>query len=262
MARIYTTRFHVRHYEVDSAGHVHHDVYQNYLHQLAMEASADAGYDAARYEQLGTVWYIRTLIVEYGRPATFDDVLEGRSWVSDMRKFRSHREYVLTHIPSDDVAVRAQADWIYLDVRTGWPKRFSPDILVEFTPSDQTAVEPVSRADEPDAHPEAPVTTIPWTVRRREADMAGHVNNAVYTGWFEEAIWRALGDVTTPITRHEIEYLQPARPGDVLAVSVRPRSRVGDRLTWLAEVVRSTGGEVLTRDYVDTQPQIATDSHG
>lgn len=254
MTHVYTTRFRVRHYELDPNGHVHHDVYQQYLHQLSFEASADAGYGLKRYRELGTMWYIRKLIVEYGRPVTFDDEIEARSWVSDFRKFRSHREYVLTHVPSGDVVLRGQADWVYLDVQTLWPKRLTPDILANFNPNGQTAVAPISRADEPDAYPEAAVTSVPWLVRQRDADQAGHVNNAVYTSWFEEAVWQALGDVTVPITRHEIEYLRPAQPGDVLTVTARPRSRTEDRVTWLAEVIRPTpeGDEVLTRDYIDT----------
>ena len=252
MTHVYTTRLRVRHYEVDPAGHVHHDVYQNYLHQLSFEASADAGYGLKRYEELGTMWYIRKLIVEYGRPATYDDVLQARTWVSDFRRFRSYREYVLTHVPSGNVVLRAQADWVYLDARTGWPQRFTPDLLTDFAPDGQTAVAPFSRADDPDETPQAATTSLPWTVRQREADAAGHVNNAVYTGWFEEAVWQALGDATMPITRHEIEYLRPARPGDALTVTARPRSHDDTRVTWLGEVVRPADGEVLTRDYVDT----------
>jgi len=278
MTHVYTTRFRVRHYELSPTGHVHHDVYQQYLHQLSFEASADAGYGLKRYAELGTMWFIRTIIVEYGRPVGFDDEIEARTWVSDFRRFRSHREYVLTHVPSGDMVLRGRADWVYLDVHTLWPKRLTPDILAQFNPTGQTAVEPVSRADEPDAYTEAIVTSIPWSVRWREADAAGHVNNAVYTGWFEEAVRQALGDLTpgpsptrrgesppslpgkgagglgcAPITRHEIEYLRPAQPGDVLTVTARPRSRVGDRLTWLAEVHRAADGELFTRDYVDAE---------
>ncbi len=253
MTHVYTTRFRVRHYELSPTGHVHHAVYQNYLHQLSFEASADAGFGLKRYSELGTMWFIRQIIVEYGRPVGFDDEIEARTWVSDFRKFRSHREYILTHVPSGEEVLRAQADWVYLDVRTRWPKRLSPDLLAQFKPNGQSAVASISRADEPDLYPATPATAIPWTVRWREADAAGHVNNAVYTGWFEEAVWRAVGS-NVPITRHEIEYLRPAQPGDVLTVTARPRSRVGDRLTWLAEVRRAADGELFTRDYVDTQP--------
>lgn len=252
MTRVYTTRFRVRHYELDPTGQAHHDVYQNYLHQLSFEGSADAGFGVKRYAELGTMWFIRTIIVEYGRPAVFDDVLEARTWISDMRKFRSHREYVLTHVPSGEMVVQAQADWVYLDMRTLWPKRFSPELLAQFHPNGQTAVAPASRADEPDEYAGAAVTSIPWPVRWREADSAGHVNNAVYTSWFEEAVWQAVGNHAVPIIRHEIEYLQAARPGDLLTVTARPRSRAGSRLTWLAEVRRAADGEMLTRDYVDT----------
>jgi acyl-CoA thioester hydrolase len=75
--------------------------------------------------------------------------------------------------------------------------------------------------------------TIRLRVRHHEMDALGHVNNAVYLNYVEEAAiehgrargydearWRELGG-TWVVRRHEIEYRVPAVAGDELVVTTR-----------------------------------------
>src|SRR5215207_2075314 len=75
--------------------------------------------------------------------------------------------------------------------------------------------------------------TIRLRVRHHEMDALGHVNNAVYLHYVEEAAieharargydearWRELGG-TWVVRRHEIEYRAPAVAGDELFVTTR-----------------------------------------
>lgn len=67
-------------------------------------------------------------------------------------------------------------------------------------------------------------------VRHDECDVYGHLNNAVYLRYMQEAAFRASADAGLDakafeqmgrswlIRAHEIEYLQPVRGGDTLAV--------------------------------------------
>lgn len=70
-------------------------------------------------------------------------------------------------------------------------------------------------------------------VRHYEMDALGHVNNAVYLHYveeaaieharalgFDEARWRALGG-TWVVRRHEVDYRLPAVAGDELDVTTR-----------------------------------------
>lgn len=69
-----------------------------------------------------------------------------------------------------------------------------------------------------------------FKVRQYEMDALGHVNNAVYLHYLEQAAYehssaagfdeertRALGGIWI-VRKHEIEYLRPATGGDVLQV--------------------------------------------
>jgi acyl-CoA thioester hydrolase len=75
--------------------------------------------------------------------------------------------------------------------------------------------------------------TIRLRVRHHDMDALGHVNNAVYLHYVEEAAiehsrargydearWRELGG-TWIVRRHEIEYRAPAVAGDELVVTTR-----------------------------------------
>ena len=65
-------------------------------------------------------------------------------------------------------------------------------------------------------------------VRFRDCDPMGHVNNAVYLTYLEQARfahWKTLsGETTAPsviLARVEIDYRKPAKYGDVLEIQIR-----------------------------------------
>jgi acyl-CoA thioester hydrolase len=71
------------------------------------------------------------------------------------------------------------------------------------------------------------------TARPEHIDELGHVNNAVWVQWIQQvavAHWDAVADGAHKdayywvVVRHEIDYLRPAREGDV----VRARTWVGE----------------------------------
>jgi acyl-CoA thioester hydrolase len=98
--------------------------------------------------------------------------------------------------------------------------------------------------------PEPPRFAAYFKVRHYEADTLGHVNNAAYLHYLEQAAiehssavgytsekYRELGGAFI-VRRHEIDYLLPAAPGDVLQV-----------VTWPIELgnVRATRGYEVYR---------------
>ena len=86
-------------------------------------------------------------------------------------------------------------------------------------------------------------------VRYRDADAFGHVNNAVYLTYLEEArnaYLRALGlvrrleDITMILGRCEIDYRAPLEVGEQVEVGVRP-ARMGNKSFELAYELRAAG---------------------
>ena len=99
--------------------------------------------------------------------------------------------------------------------------------------------------------------TIRLRVRHHEMDALGHVNNAVYLHYVEEAAveharrlgydearWRGLGG-TWVVRRHEIEYRVPAVAGDDLDVTTRIVGMERARGIRRTEIVRARDGALL-----------------
>jgi acyl-CoA thioester hydrolase len=258
--RQYTRRFRVRHYEQDSFGHVNNAVYANYLQEAAIEASTDAGFVPAWYAENRTGWVIRELAIRYHLQASYGDELEVKTWVSDVRRVSSKREYLITRAYDDAKVARARVNWVYLDMDTGKPTRVADDFV--------QALEPAGEAEDLGIRLQKPQKTddaFRYRTRRRvqtyELDALRHVNNAVYLHWVEQSYFDALRVAGHPIEEnrkagwwalqggHEIEYFEPAFDNDEIEVVswVCEMGRV--RGAWIHEIYNAETKKLLARDY-------------
>ncbi|HEY9708640.1 MAG TPA: acyl-CoA thioesterase, partial [Oculatellaceae cyanobacterium] len=69
----FTTVLRVRYHEMDALGHVNNAVYQHYLEQAAVEHSEHLGLSVQRCQELGGVFVMRKIEIEYLRPAVAGD---------------------------------------------------------------------------------------------------------------------------------------------------------------------------------------------
>jgi acyl-CoA thioester hydrolase len=84
------------------------------------------------------------------------------------------------------------------------------------------------------------------TVRFRDCDPYGHVNNAVYLTYLENsrfALWKAQGVRGVILARAEVDYLAQARYGDELEVRVKLEGLGRSSFRYLYEVVDVTTGQ-------------------
>ncbi|MBN2305492.1 MAG: acyl-CoA thioesterase, partial [Anaerolineae bacterium] len=126
MPLIHERGFRVRHYECDVYGHVSPSNYLRYMQEAAMDASAAAGYDLARYAEMKTHWLIRETDIVYLRPLTYGDSVVVKTWVADFRRVRSRRSYEFRHATTGEQIARADTDWVYLDAATLRPTTIPP----------------------------------------------------------------------------------------------------------------------------------------
>jgi acyl-CoA thioester hydrolase len=120
----------------------------------------------------------------------------------------------------------------------------------------------VHRADTPDAAQavaaSAPRFAACFRVRHYESDALGHVNNAAYLHYLEQAAiehstaagysnarYREMGGLFV-VRRHEIDYLRPAGPGDVLEVVTWAVELRGARAVRAYEIYRHGETEMTT----------------
>jgi acyl-CoA thioester hydrolase len=231
MPLTYERAFRVRHYECDPYGHVNHANYLRYMQQAAMEASAAAGYDLPRYEAMHRRWFVRETDISYLHPLVYGDTVIVKTWVEDFRRVRSRRAYQLRHADTGAIVAEATTDWVYLDADTDRPITVPPEMIAAFWPEGQPAEGP-RREPFPVVPPPPPDV---FVARRRVAwsdlDGAGHVNNAMYMVYLEDAGVQVAAAHTWPMARmieagfgivarrYRIEYQQPALLDDELAVT-------------------------------------------
>ncbi len=260
MTRVFTWQFEVRSYELDASGHVHHAVYSNYLEEGATRASTDAGYSYHWYMDRHRAWVIRKMIIRYLTPLRHGDQVILRTWVSDFSRIYSHREYDLRLLPDNRPVVRARAKWVYIDLDDMRPMRIPAEMEANFDPSgEQEDIEVRPRGATP--LEDGPSYVSRRRVQRYELDPAGHVNNAVYLNWFEQAMVDALASVGWSGERlreiglgmvqvaHEVDYLRPALDGALLQIVSRPTELAATMGAWQHEVRQAESGDVLARDY-------------
>ena len=252
MPRTHTRAFRVRHYECDAYGHLNNANYLRYMQETAMDASAAAGYDLARYAEIGHHWLIRETDIEYLRPLRYNDRVEVRTWVSDLQRVRSRRSYRFQLAGTDELVARADTDWVYLDSQTGRPASIPREMAVAFFPEGLPESFPPRHPFPTAPPPPAGVFVMDRRVTWSDLDPAQHLNNAMYLVFIEECGMQVIAAHGWPISRmasegfaillrrHQIQYLQPAFMNDELIIS-----------TWASGVRRSTA----TRHYAIRRAQ-------
>lgn len=126
----FTTQLRVRHYEMDALGHVNNAVYQHYLEQAAIEHSEHVGLTLERYRELGGVWVLRKMAIEYLRAAVAGDRLDVTTWPEAMRGPRAVRRYEIRRQADDELLVTAEALWVWVELATMRP-RVVPQVVLQ-----------------------------------------------------------------------------------------------------------------------------------
>lgn len=240
-----TRTFRVRYYECDAYGHVNNANYLRYMQEAAFDATAAAGYDFARYEEMGCYWVTRETDIEYLRPLRYGDSVEVKTWVHSFERVRSRRLYELRRPGESELAARAYTDWAFVEKATGRPARIPQEMVAAFFP-DGERPDPPRRERMPEPPPAPEVVLLRRRVEWHEIDTARMVNNPVYASWAEDAGAQAVAHFGWPIARMvatgfglvarhtRVEYYEPAVWGDEVEVA-----------TWCHGARRSSASRVF-----------------
>lgn len=129
---IFNHRITVSSAHIDTNRHVNNVVYVQWMQDVAYAHSKAVGYDAARLEQLGTTWVIRSHFIKYQRPALLGDQLIVYTWPHEMKKASALRRYkfvrALDHVP----IASGESDWVYLDRSNGRPTPLDDELRIAF----------------------------------------------------------------------------------------------------------------------------------
>lgn len=240
MSAIFKRRFRIRHYECDMYGHLNNVNYVRYMQETALDASAAVGWDTERYRAIGHQWLIRETNIEFLQPLLWNDEVEVTSYVVDFRRVQSRRRYEFRRVADDILVANADTNWVFLNSETGKPASIPDSMVHDFAPDGLGNPDRFEKFPEPPPQP-AGVFRLNKRAEWRDIDTVGHLNNAAYMAYCEDAStqvgrdigWTMQGMVdegfALVLRRFRIQYLQPAILDDEIEIS-----------TWVSDVKRAT----------------------
>lgn len=240
MPEIFECTFPIRYSECDLIGHLNNASYLRFMQETAFGASSAIGFDRRYFQNLGKAWVVRETKIDYMQPAYYGESVTVKTWVSDIRRVRSRRQYEL--YSGTKLVARAYSDWVYVDAESKAPAAI-PDHVKQAYLGNQSTEHNQTPSRYPTPPPPATeIFTRSRQVEWRDVDPWGHVNNAVYLSYLEDCgmqlaaaydwPWERMAESRFGIIarQHHIEYRKPAYLDDHLVVR-----------TWIASIRRSTG---------------------
>ncbi|NJM92380.1 MAG: acyl-CoA thioesterase, partial [Rhodospirillaceae bacterium] len=75
---------------------------------------------------------VRSHFIEYLRPAFAGDRIEVVTWAASLALREVTRKYLFRRTGSEQLLARAETRWVYVDIKSGRPKRVPEDLLASF----------------------------------------------------------------------------------------------------------------------------------
>jgi acyl-CoA thioesterase FadM len=229
--------YRVRFDEAGPDGVVRSSAYLRYAQDIAWRHSEDRGFDRAWYAQQGRWWVVRAVDLEVRSPILMGRTIRLATAVVGHRRIWARRHGEARAVDGTLVAV-IDTDWVIVDGR-GRIVRI-PDDFGDAFPNPEIEGEILRAGRGPEPEHAARSST---RVRPQDLDPMGHVNNAVYLDWIDEALVAAgLAGASRLPRRLRMEYAASAGPG--VEVEIRTWT-VGDG--WSARLIRAGDGAELVR---------------
>ncbi len=190
--------------DATASGRVRLDAMARWLQDVAYADVVDAGL-AGR-----GAWVVRRARLRVEAFPRFGEPVAACTFCSAAGRLAAERR---TSLSGGAAAVEAVALWIHVDTETLRPLRLGEEFRSIYG---ESAGERKANFRLGHTEPPADASRAPWRFRAADVDVAGHVNNAAYWEVVEE---RFLDEPEPQSVDVEIEYREPAQPGDALILS-------------------------------------------
>ncbi|MBN1305928.1 MAG: acyl-CoA thioesterase [Anaerolineales bacterium] len=135
---IFTYQFTIPPETIDENGHVNNVYYLQWMQDMAVRHYQALG-GIPVTEELGATWVVRAHRIEYINPAFLGDEILMRTWIANLRRVRSLRRYDFIRRKDNQILVRGETDWVFMDTASGRPLAIPTQIskLFSFVPDEK-----------------------------------------------------------------------------------------------------------------------------
>ncbi len=132
--QIYEEKIIVSSKDIDFNGHVNNLKYIEWMINAAINHSASLGFTPEVYKNIGFTWFVKSHFVEYKKPAFEGDELIVKTWIKEVGKIISKREYEI--YKKDILIAKGETEWIFVDLKTQRPKKIPKEIIEKYFEKD------------------------------------------------------------------------------------------------------------------------------
>ena len=118
---VFSMRWPVRGYELDSRGHVNNAVYLSWAEEIATAHAEAAGYGRQWSAGRGGGWVIRHIDITYHRPAVYGDEVEVTVQVELVRGARGLRRTTIRRVADGELLAELLTEWVWVRLSDGRP---------------------------------------------------------------------------------------------------------------------------------------------
>jgi len=126
----YTMKVQVLPEEIDQLGHANNRVYLNWIMTAAYAHSESLGLSVDDYLDIGVAMVAKRHELNY-IAATFanDDLIIGTWIATNDYRFNSKRKYQIIRLADEKTVLRAETDWVSMNIQNGKPQRM-PEVFI------------------------------------------------------------------------------------------------------------------------------------
>ena len=116
--------------DIDFNGHVNNVTYLGWMIDAATEHSESVGFGYQECLALGGTWVAKSHHIEYRKPALEGDTLHMETWVKDIGRLLSTREYRIRSVEDESLVCEGSTEWVFVDSTKMRPMRI-PKVIIQ-----------------------------------------------------------------------------------------------------------------------------------
>lgn len=243
-----------RHSELDINQHINNTNYLRYLEEARVFMMRERGLEISKVHHSPVDMVLYKYNCYFKQQVYYNEELEVYSTQIQTRKVRGILRQEIRRKADQSIVFVADAYWAYIP-KEPKAKELALQFAEQFGAEEDGAIKPFSIEPVPAWNPKQTNVHVTHAVARPyEMDSFFHMNNAVYSAYYELSRWTFIrdlfgldvfrtSDVNSVIYRSLIEYIQPVLGFDDLEIK-----------TWLAELSKTR--TIYHHEMVDSQGKV------